>query len=83
MQDTSWNIILYFQFGDSICIAFWDVVPKKKQTDRQTNGGENPNPAIAVVEGNRSVTCPMSTVRKVNLCNHVSSTYIGQYIVQC
>jgi len=37
---------------EHFCVKFGDIVRKKKQTDTQTNGGENRTPTTAFGTGN-------------------------------
>ena len=43
---------LYVTFGDPSCISFWDIVRKSRQTDTQTDTGENSTLATALGVGN-------------------------------
>jgi len=44
---------MYVKFDVASCIGFWDI--ERKQTDTQTNGGENRTRVTAVGVGNRNI----------------------------
>jgi len=39
---------VYVKFSEINWIRFWDIVWKNRQTDKQTNGGENPSSWLAL-----------------------------------
>ena len=63
----------YVKLGDPSCIDFRDIMRKKRQSDTQTNGGENPTPETDIGVGNEKE-------RSMNLL-HVFDLLIELFVV--